>query len=149
MTSLKGRVLKAKTTNETRFTFVSERPLKYKTWNTEQLQNACKAVKEGMSTRHAAEEFQVPRSTIQDHVSGSRSGRKYLDDEEEKELVDFLLGSAKIGYPRSRKEVINLVQSLVNTRGEDVTVSSGWWQGFKSRHPKLSLRIPEQLSRPS
>ena len=62
-----------------------------------------------MSTRRAAEKFQIPRSTIQDHVSGrvipgSRSRRKYLDDEEEKELVDFLLGSTKIGYPQSCKD---------------------------------------------
>ena len=35
MTFLKGRVLKAKSTNETRFNSVSERPLKYKSWNTE------------------------------------------------------------------------------------------------------------------
>ena len=60
----------------------------------EQLQNACKA--EGMSTIRAAEEFQVQRSTVQDHVSGrvipgSRSERKYLDNEDEKKLVDFCL----------------------------------------------------------
>ena len=71
------------------------------------LELACKAVSIGLSIRRAAEEYQIPQSTIQDHVSGkvassANSGQqKYLTDEEEEELVEFLLGSAKIGYPQT------------------------------------------------
>lgn len=41
-----------------------------------------------MSLRRAAEEYDIPKSTIQDHVSGkvlpgSKSGQRYLDDQEE------------------------------------------------------------------
>ena len=28
----------------------------------------------------------------------------------------------------------------------DATVSHGWWEGFKRRHPEVSLRKPEPLS---
>ena len=76
-----------------------------------------------MSTRRAAEEFQVPRVTIQDHVagrviSGSKSGKKHMTDEEEKELVDFLLGSANIGFPQTiypcNRDVVMPCESIVS-----------------------------------
>ena len=43
----------------------------------------------GLSLRQAAENYQTPKSIIQDHVlgkvlSGSKSGQKYLTDEEQK-----------------------------------------------------------------
>ena len=47
--------------------------------------------------RRAAEEYQVPRSTLYDRVSGkvqfgAKSGStRYLNDQEESELVNFLL----------------------------------------------------------
>ena len=51
----------------------------------------------GYSVRRAAEEYQVPRSTLYDRVSGkvqfgAKSGStRYLNDQEESELVNFLL----------------------------------------------------------
>ena len=83
------------------------RPIQYKNWSSKDLELSCKAVSIGLSIRRAAEEYQIPKSTIQDHVSGkvvssANSGQqKYLTDEEEEELVEFLLGSAKIGYPQT------------------------------------------------
>ena len=129
----------------------SARPLKYKTWTSENLERACQAVESGLSLRQAAEEYQIPKSTIQDHVSGKvlsgrKSGQKYLTDEEEEELVTFLLETAKIGFPRTRKKVISIVQATVDRKGRNVTVSSGWWEGFRKQHSELSLRITEQIA---
>ena len=46
------------------------RPEKYR-WSPENLERACNAVtQEGLSYRRTAEEYQIPKSTIQDHVSG-------------------------------------------------------------------------------
>ena len=73
-------------------------------------------------------------------------GQKYLSDEEEKELLEFLLESAKIGFPRTRKDVISLVQGVLDEKGQNVMVTSGWWEGFKKRHPEISIRVAEQLS---
>ena len=52
-------------------TTVSTRPLKYREYIQSHLEQACKAVREGISVRRAAEEYQIPKSTIQDHISGS------------------------------------------------------------------------------
>lgn len=129
------------------------RSLKYKNWKEEHLFLACEAVKQGMSLRQAEEEYGIPKSTIQDRVSGkilfgSRSGpTPYLNDAEEEKLAMFLEGSASIGYPYTRKKVIALVQKVVDEKGRNVVVTSGWWEGFCKRHTHLSLRCAEQLSR--
>ena len=68
-----------------------------------------------LAIRCAAEEYDVPRSTLGDRISGrvvpgSTSGPpKYLSTQEEEELVQFLIDCASIGYPRSRLEVIAMV----------------------------------------
>ena len=65
----------------------------------------CSAVAMGKcSVRRAAEEYQVPRATLHDRVSGkvqfgACSGPpKYLTSDEESQLADFLRNCAQIGY---------------------------------------------------
>ena len=91
----------------------------YRTWENVSMQNALKAVDKGESIRRAAELYNVPRSTLYDRVSGkvmhgARSGpQPYLSVEEEEELTNFLLETAKIGYAHTRKQVIALVQQSI------------------------------------
>ena len=77
---------------------------------------AIEAVKEGYSIKRAAEEpHAVPRTTLQDRISGRVThGDKpgpdpYLNKEEE-ELVEFLEVVSSIGYGRTRKQVKALVE---------------------------------------
>ena len=71
-----------------------------------------------MSVRRAADAYHVPKSTLQDRLSGrvgfgAKSGpQKYLSDLEE-ELVSFLIGSVSIGFARTRKQVLTIVQNVV------------------------------------
>ena len=81
----------------------------YKQWSEERMALAVDAVmKDGISVRRAAEEYDIPKSTLGDRISGrilpgAVSGPgKYLSDQEEEELVCFLLECASIGYSRSR-----------------------------------------------
>ena len=131
----------------------SLRPEFYKQWDDDKMQRAMKSVlEEGLSVRKAAEHYDVPRSTLNDRIQGkvihgSRSGpSQYLNDAEEEELVLFLLRSSSIGYPRSRNEVIALVQRVYYNKGLSVTVTQGWWKGFCRRNPSIALRTPAQVS---
>ena len=87
-----------------------------------------------------------PRSTLHDHTSGcvlpgAVSGPKrhlHVTNEEEEELVHFLLGCASIGYRRTWKEIISLVlvQQIVNKyycyiSESNATVTLGWWESFE------------------
>ena len=124
----------------------------YKRWDPDTLRKACETVNEGMSIRRAAEEFNVPRSTLHDHITGkvltgTKSGpRAYLTIDEEEELVSFLTGSSTLGYSRTVKQVIDIVQEIVDKKGINVTVSANWWKSFKTRHKDIVLRTPETLT---
>ena len=98
----------------------------------------------------------MPKSTLYDRVSGhvafgAKSGPpRYLTDGEEKELSNFLVGCSRIGYARSRKQVISLVGGIVakktGRKPEEVTITTGWWNSFKKRHPQLTLRTASRLA---
>ena len=75
----------------------------------------------------------------------------YLDEVEERELVEFLLGCAEVGYPKTVKEVRAMVGKIVSKKqhqdiGSTAPVSHGWWEKFQKRHQELSLRSSETLS---
>ena len=78
--------------------------------------------------------------------------RTYLTNEKEKELVDFLLKCAKMGYAKTRQDVLKIVHSAVQKKEEmnDALlkkkekklnkISHGWWVRFCRRWPQLRLR---------
>ena len=77
----------------------SKRPRKLKSWSNVSMILAIKAVRDGMGTNMAARSFSVPPSTLKDRISGrvkhATNSVPYLDESEEKELVDFLVKSAQ------------------------------------------------------
>ena len=105
-----------------------------------------------LSIRRAALQSNVPKSSLGDRVSGrvvpgATSGTPtYLTPTEENELVHFLLSCASIGYAKSRKEVIAIVQRILMAKGATKTISGGWWESFSHRHPNLSLHAAAPLS---
>ena len=146
--SLKERIVRSSTPIPDFSSQLVGIPDRYKRYTDEQLEKAYKCATQGeLSIRRAAEAFDIPRSTLYDKISG-KSGfgctsgpPHYLSDSEEGELVNFLVGSSKVGYPRSRKEVIGLVQKITKEKG----VTTGWWESFRKRHAELSLRMSEPL----
>ena len=103
------------------------------------------------SVRRAALCYDVPKSTLSDRVSGrvtfgSHSGPKcYLSDEEETHLVHFLCRVASLGYAKTKKEVLAIVEEIIAEKGKEVHVSNGWWESFRKRHPILALRGAEKI----
>ena len=96
---LKDRILKSSSSSPPA-AVICCRPANYKHWR---LYRTFEAVQDGVSIRRAAEAHGVPRTTLQDRLSGrvhfgTRSGpAKYLSDEEEEELVNFITGCAAMG----------------------------------------------------
>jgi len=80
-------------------------------------------------------------------MMGSKSGTpRYLNAQQEEELVHFLLECGSIGYPKSRQDVIGMVQRLLSDSGIEKTVTHGWWESFCHRHPDVALRTTASLS---
>ena len=133
--------------------YIPTRSGPHKLWSDESLQKAVAAVEKGEdSIRRAANKYGLPRSTLHDHVSGkvqygAKPGRDpYLTAEEEEEVINFLLNCVHVGYPHTRKQVMALVQDIVDRKGIKATTSCGWWDQFQKRNPRISLRIAAPLS---
>ena len=96
------------------------------------MEGALEDVKRGLRVRRAAMEHNVPKSTLGDHVSGRvKSGalsgpQKYLSDAEEQEFVQFLLCCSAVGYAKTRKHVLALVQRIDESKGI-YQITDGWW----------------------
>ena len=73
----------------------------------------------------------------------------YLTIEEEEEFTNFLLQVAQIGYPHTKKQVLAIVQRILESKGINSTVSNGWWERYCKRNPCVTLRgaVPLSLSR--
>ena len=125
-----------------------KRPQKLRLWSNESMLGAMKAVQDGrMGVNRAALEFQVPRTTLKDRISGrvvhgtNLGPKPYLTAEEEQELVNFLIKCSKMGYGKTRAEVLKIVKAALERKGKvKCSVSQGWWIRFRERWPSLSLR---------
>ncbi len=132
------------------------RPAKLCTWSNHSMLQAMAAVKDGsMGINMAAIAHGVPRTTLKDRLSGrvihgTKMGPKsYLTREEEKELVDFLVNCSKMGYGKTRAEVLRIVEAVMKKKGRllgDHHISQGWWCRFRERWPEISLRRGDSFS---
>lgn len=61
-------------------------------------------------------------------------------------LQIFLSGSAAVGYARTKKEIIALVQQVVDAKKINRVVTEGWWASFNRRYGNLTLWTAEKLS---
>ena len=120
------------------------------------MNGALEAVKGGlMDINQASRNFGVPRTTLTDRISGrvehgAKSGpTPYLTEEEDQELAGFLKQASRIGYGKTKKEVLAIVQKIVQKKGLTVKKfnGEGWWQRFMNRHKRLSLHTADPLSK--
>jgi len=70
----------------------------------------------------------------------------YLTRHEEEELASFLTRCAEIGFPKTRVQVLGLVQEIVYSKGLERSISNGWWEKFNQSQPHITLRAPMSLT---
>ena len=114
------------------------------------MQSALQSVSDGVSTCKAALVHEVPRTTLQDHVSGrvthghNPGPKPYLNIVAESELTSHLIDASNIGYGKTRREDFSIVERYVKQKKDvklrSATITHSWWQKFLKRNPSLSLR---------
>ena len=130
----------------------SEKPRRQ--WTNVQMEAAMKAVEDGSPINQAARDHGVPKTTLRDRLSGrvihgSKPGPKpYLSSSEELELSSFIKESAKVGYGKTRKDVMIIAERVAKDKGtlRKERISQGWWNRFMERQKDLSLRRGESIS---
>ncbi|CAG2188273.1 unnamed protein product [Mytilus edulis] len=129
---------------------------KYRLYSPTALTNAYISVKNNeMSQRKAALQFNVPRQTLRDRITGKISpdcvttGRAPVFSlEEEARIVEHVKSMASYGYGYTRQEVTDLATDFAHTikikpRSEEFTLR--WFEGFIKRWPELRVVKPRSL----
>ena len=118
---------------------------------------AVQSVADGQGLREASRLYNVPVETLRRRVTGkvdidSRPGPPtVLTPSEEQEIVRYLILMADMGYGLTREAVMHMVYVIVEKFQRahpfaNEKAGRWWFQGFKSRHPNLTIRMPQPLS---
>lgn len=121
------------------------------------LGHAAEQIRHGKSQRQVERESGIPRGILRRFMkNGSEAigaGRPTaLGKDVEEKLMKCILARATMGFPCTRKELLNLVQEYVSCNNIPTPFTSGkpgkdWYGGFMRRHPELSLKKPESLQK--
>lgn len=119
------------------------------------MSQAIVAVENGMSYRKASTKYQISKSTICKRLKNpgmklGKGGSPILTDDEEQQIVTWIIGSAKRGGPLCSLDVMGGANRILHRRtgSEDKDLGWGWLGKFKNRH-NLVFRSPENLSKAS
>jgi len=118
---------------------------------------AVRSVEDGKGLRETARLYNVPVETLRRRVTGSvslecRPGPPtVLTGEEESRLARYIVDMADMGFGLGREDVNACCLSDCREVGEKAPFTNGmaghnWLDGFRSRHPCLTLRSTQPLS---
>jgi hypothetical protein len=120
-------------------------------WTSDSLAKAITAVKRGnMGLRQAARAYNIPPSSLYDHLTGKIKKRKrgpqgVLSQEEEALVVEWILNTQEEGRSVTIQQLKLKVAEITRTRQTPFTKGipgPTWWKLFKARHPDLVI-VPE------
>ena len=128
-----------------------------KLWSNESMKAAVETVQAGRGLREASRLYNVPVETLRRRAIGKvdidchPGPPTVLTKEEENEIAYYLIQMADMGYGLTREAVMHMVYLYVkkckrSNPFKNEKAGRWWFQGFKSRHPNLTIRIPQPLS---
>ena len=131
--------------------------LERKQWSKESMAAALKGIEDGMGIREASRLYNLPYETLRRRANYTvsvdcRSGPPtVLTEDEESQLASYLVKMADMGFGLSRDDVMLTAFRIAEKSGRThpfVKGSAGrsWFDGFKLRHPNLTLRSAQSLS---
>ena len=119
--------------------------------------SCCEDCTRRQTLRETARLYNVPIETLRRRVTGAvsmdcRPGPPtvLIKDEEDK-LVQYLIQMADMGYGLSREACMHMVGNFVSACKrsnpfKNEKAGRWWFEGFKARHPILTIRKPQPLS---
>ncbi|OAQ57469.2 transposase [Pochonia chlamydosporia 170] len=115
------------------------------------IQNALSAVRSGLSVRKAAAQSGIPRTTIQDRMSGSHTRidayepRQRLSQKDESALVTWIVAQSSLNVPITHRQLYLFVSYILAKGGDHRPLGKNWVKGFIRRHPEISFFSRVQL----
>ncbi|XP_033726756.1 uncharacterized protein LOC117316324 [Pecten maximus] len=109
-----------------------------------------------MSLRKASKTYGIAKSTLSDKVNlktnVTQIYKTALTPAEENRLAEWAVNMAKIGYGRTKNELLETVKKIMDNDGRPNPFSNNkpgkdWYYAFVKRHPELANRTPMQLAK--
>lgn len=131
---------------------------KRRTYDASLVDVVAESVKSGsLSLCQASKTYNIPKTTLHDRVNKkyftSKIGKRtVLTDEEESRLEQWALHMSRIGFGRTRRELVQVVKQILDADGRktpfvDNKPGRKWINNFFARHPSLNLRTTVQLGK--
>lgn len=132
-------------------------PCKRKLWTNKSMTAAVKSCQDGKGLREASRLYNVLLESLRRRVTGAvemgcqPGPATVLTEEQEERLCQYLIQMSEIGYGLTRDDIMCLAYnmaelSLQHHPFKNGKAGRGWFEGFMSRQPKLTLRKPQPLS---
>lgn len=134
-----------------------KRKVKKKSYTEEKILHAIKAVENGAPVKKTAAVYGIPASTLfrkvknPDEVKKKSGPPTVLPLKVELDIAHWIILRAQTGAPVSKAELLDGVAKYVKELNLKTPFTNGrpnkhWYQGFRKRHPKVTLRKPQKLS---
>lgn len=130
-------------------------------WTEDDLSSAVSAIKNGsLSIRAASKRFKIPESTLRHRMKKNDFTKRTLGPdgqlglETEEKLALHIIKLQSVGFAPTQKNVRMLAYNLAETLGikhtfnkDHKTAGKVWFSSFMRRHPNLSVRKAQGISR--
>lgn len=130
-----------------------------KNYTKEQMAKAIEEVRKGEKISVAATRYGVPRITVHNKITGkspidcSLGPATVLTYEEERVLVKWIGFMAEKHFPVTKEQLLDSVQKIISEKNLDSCPFTNnrpgkkWYSSFLKRHPDLSERTAQNLSK--
>lgn len=128
-----------------------------KLWTTEMMCQAMEAASNSMTLSEAARKFGVPKSTLSlklrcfTPVECKKGPSTILNNDEENEIVNWIIFCAERGFPVTKNHLFDCVQNyLIRNKKKNPFKNNRpgkhWYNAFMRRHPSLAERVSQNLT---
>ncbi|CAK1589093.1 unnamed protein product [Parnassius mnemosyne] len=132
-------------------------PTKILQYDEEVMTKALDDVMRGVPVYAVAKKYKIPRSTLRSKVKGinpisrKMGARTAFTADEELKIEEWVLELARKGFPVSKGTFLISLQRLAAQLGKDIfrdrVPSKKWYGSFMSRHPRISNRVAQNLTK--
>lgn len=122
------------------------------------VKNALKEIESGVSFRIVSRKYAIPISTLSrkrqqpNQINVTRGPPPILTEIVEKDIADWIIHRAAIGHPVTKDILLDSVKNYLDnlklsTPFTNNRPSRHWYEGFLRRHPDITLRTAQYLTR--
>ncbi|XP_031336978.1 tigger transposable element-derived protein 1-like [Photinus pyralis] len=129
-------------------------------WSQEDLQQAIGVIENGLSIRSAGKQFKIPESTLRNRLKKNSFEKKGMGPEAqlgidaENKLSLHIKKLQAVGFAPTQRDVRHLAFNLATSLNkkhtfntETKTAGKVWFSSFMRRHPELSVRKAQGISK--